>query len=122
MSNPRDKYYTKIYETLVDYNDRNNAPFSNEKIKQEMCKVMADEEAYARNIISDAHNVTVDTLCQTPVTPNTQGDNENSILTSERLNNSNSLSETLRVLKINNDGYYDSEKMMQKATLHTIQR
>ena len=75
-----------------------------------MCKVMADEEAYARNIISDAHNVTVDTFFQTPVTPNTQQENENAILTSERLNNSVILVETLKGLTINNDGYYDSEK------------
>ena len=32
MATPRDKYNTKIYETLVDYNDHNNAPFSNENI------------------------------------------------------------------------------------------
>ena len=32
MATPRDKYYTKMYETLVDYNDRNDAPLSNENI------------------------------------------------------------------------------------------
>ena len=32
MATPRDKYYTKMLETLVDYNDRNNTPFSNEKL------------------------------------------------------------------------------------------
>ena len=64
---------------------------------------MVDEEAYS-------HNVTVDTFCQTPVTPNAQGENENSILTSERLNNSDALAETLKGLTINVAIYYDSEK------------
>ena len=32
MATTRDKYYTKMLETLVDYNGRNNAPFSNEKL------------------------------------------------------------------------------------------
>ena len=29
---PRDKYYTKMLETKVDYNDRHNEPLSNENI------------------------------------------------------------------------------------------
>ena len=32
MATSRDKYYTEIYKTLTDYNDRNNAPLLNEKI------------------------------------------------------------------------------------------
>ena len=76
---PRDKYYTKMYETLVDYNDRNDAPFSNENIWQAIRKIMADKEVDSRNTTLDAHNVTVDIFCQTPVTPNTQGENQNSI-------------------------------------------
>ena len=32
MAIPRDKYYTKIYQTLVDYNYRKNATFFNENI------------------------------------------------------------------------------------------
>ena len=109
MATPTDKFYTKIYETLVDYNDRNNAPFSNENILQAICKVRADEEADSRNITLDAHNVTVDNFCQMHVTPNTQGDNENLILTRERLNNLDFLAETLKVLTINDAGYYDSD-------------
>ena len=83
MSNPRDKYYTKIYETLVDYNDRNNAPFSNEKIQQATGKVIAEEEADERNINVDTYNVTMDTLFHSTVTNNTQGETANTILTSE---------------------------------------
>ena len=71
MNTPIEKYYTKMYEPPVDYNDRNDAPFSNENIWQAVRKVMAGEEADARNITLDAHNVTVDTFCQTTVTPNT---------------------------------------------------
>ena len=74
-----------MYETLVDYNDRNNAALSNENILQAIHKFIAEEEADAYNINSDSHNVTVDTFWQTHVTPNTQGDNNNVILTSERL-------------------------------------
>ena len=95
MATPKDKYHTKMYKTLVDYNERNDAPVSNEKIQQEMRKLITKEEADARNITSDAHNTTADNFCQTPVTPNTQGKNENAILTSERLNNLDALSETL---------------------------
>ena len=32
MASPRYKYYENIVETLVYYNDRNNAQFSNEKL------------------------------------------------------------------------------------------
>ena len=95
MATPRDKYYTKMYKTLVDYNDRKDAPVSNEKIQQEMRKLITKEEADARNITSDSHNATADNFCQTPVTPNTQRENENAILTSERLNNLDVLAETL---------------------------
>ena len=97
MATQRDKYYTKMYETLVDYNDRNDAPLFNEKIQQAILKVISEEESDARNINSDVHNLTMDTFCQTPVTPNTQGENENAILTSETLNNSDALENFKRV-------------------------
>ena len=45
-----------------------------------------------------------------PVTPNTQGKNGNSIFTSERLNNLDALAETLKLLTINDAGYYESEE------------
>ena len=52
----------------------------------------------------------MDTFCQPPITPNTQGENANAILTSERLNNPDALAETLPGLTINHAGYYNSEK------------
>ena len=42
MATPRDEYYTDLLETLVNYNDRNNGPFSNEKIQQAVSRVMAE--------------------------------------------------------------------------------
>ena len=73
MATTRDKYYTKMLETLVDYNDRNNAPLSNEKLWQSISKFMSETEAEERNIISDSNNMTMDTVCQSPVTTNKQG-------------------------------------------------
>ena len=64
---------------------------------------------------SEAHNVTVDNLCQTPVTPNTQGKNANTILTSEMLNNSDALAETLKILIINDARYCESDKNGAKS-------
>ena len=110
MVTPRDKCYTKIYETLVDYNDCNDAPFSNDNIRQAIIKFIAKEEVDSHNITLYAHNGTADTFCQTPVTPNTKVENENMILTSERLNNSGVLAETLKGLTIIDSGYYESDE------------
>ena len=33
MATSRDKYYTKMYKNLIDYNDRNDATYSNENIR-----------------------------------------------------------------------------------------
>ena len=35
------KYYTKMLETLVNYNDRNNTILSNEKSRKAVSRVMA---------------------------------------------------------------------------------
>ena len=79
---------------------------SNEKIRDAIHRVIADEEEDAHNITSDAHNVNVDTLSQVS---NTQRDNENMILTSEKQDKSDALAETLKGLKINDAGCYESE-------------
>ena len=50
------------------------------------------------------------TFCQSPVTTNTKGQNANTILTSQRINNLDTLAETLKVLTINDAGYYNSGK------------
>ena len=118
MATPRDKYYTEMYETIVDYNDRNDAPFSNEDIRQATRRVISEEESDARNITSDSKNLTADTLCQTPVRPNTQGNNENVILTIERPNISDALAEIIIGSTINNAEYnelYSAKKKDAKG-------
>ena len=75
MTTLREKYYSKMLETLVDYNDSKNAPLSNDKLQQAMSTVTEKEEAEESNKIPDANNVTMDNFCQSPVTTNTQGDN-----------------------------------------------
>ena len=51
----------------------------------------------------------MDTLSQTPITPNKQGENENTILTREKRNNLNALEETIKRLTINDAGYYEAD-------------
>ena len=63
------------------------------------------EESDAYNKTSDDHNLTVGTFSQAP---NTQRDNTNAILKSEKLDKLYALEETLKDLKINNAGYYVS--------------
>ena len=46
MATPRDKYYTKMLETIVDYNDHHNAPLSNENLWQAISTVMAETEEW----------------------------------------------------------------------------
>ena len=57
----------------------------------------------------------MDTFCQSLVTTNTKEENANTILTSERLNNSDALIETLKVLTISDAGYYRSDKNHAKG-------
>ena len=42
MATTKEKYHTKMLETLVDYNDRSNAPFSNEKFRQVVSKLLTN--------------------------------------------------------------------------------
>ena len=67
-----------------------------------------------RKIISDANNVTMYTFYQSPVTTDSQGENENAILTSERRNNLDVLAKMLKGLtidsKIKDSAYYNSDK------------
>ena len=62
IATSREKYYTKIYDTLIGHNDRNNASLSNENIQDAIHKVITEEESDSHNITLDAHNVTSDTL------------------------------------------------------------
>ena len=99
MENSWDKYYKELLRTITDFNNRNDVPLFNEKIQEAIHKVIVEEE-------SDAHNVTADNFSQTP---NTQRDNSNSILTSEKLDKLEEMTETLKDLTINNAEYYVSD-------------
>ena len=52
----------------------------------------------------------MDTFSQSLVTPNSQVKNANAIMTSERINDSDAMAETLKGLTINDTGYYNSDK------------
>ena len=45
MATPKDKYYEKMLENLFNDNNHIYAPFSNEKIRQAVSKVMEETEA-----------------------------------------------------------------------------
>ena len=70
--------------------------FPHDNLRQEISTVMAETEEEESNIILDANNVTMDTLCQFPITTNTQEDNVNAIFTSERQNTLDVLAEILK--------------------------
>ena len=72
-----------MLESLVDYNDHHNSPFSYEKLRQVVSKVVAEMEEEELDSGHNANNVTMDTSChQSPVTTNTQGEIAN--VTNER--------------------------------------
>ena len=105
-----------MLETGVDYNDRNNVPFSNEKLIQAVSKVMAETEEEERDAKRNANNVTMDTFChQSPVTTNTQGKIAN--VKNERQISSDILEETIKGFNgltiqstINDSECYDLEE------------
>ena len=69
-----------MLKTLVDYNDRNNAPLSNEKLWQSVSELMAETEEEECESERNANNVTMDNFWhQSPVTTNTQGEIANVI-------------------------------------------
>ena len=56
IATSKDKYYTKMFNTLTGYNDRKNMPWSNANIIEAICKVMEEES------ITDDNNATADTF------------------------------------------------------------
>ena len=78
---------------------------SNDNNRYAIHRVIAEEEEDTHNITSDAHNVIVDNFSHIS---NTQRDNANEILTSEKQDKSDDMAETLKGLTINNAGYYES--------------
>ena len=111
MATTKEKYYTKMLETLVYYNDRNNEPLSNEKLRRAVSEFMAETEEEERDAEWNANYLTMDTfLCQSPVITNTQGEISN--VRNERRISSEILAETIKVFNeltiqstINNSEY-----------------
>ena len=64
MATPKDKYYEKMLETLVDENNLNSASLYNENLRQVVNKVMEETESeFERNI----NKITIDTSFQSPI-------------------------------------------------------
>ena len=62
---------------LVDYNDRKNAPFSNENIRQAVSRVMSGMEEGKRDAKRNANNLTMDTLSNHSTISPSQGEISN---------------------------------------------
>ena len=95
MATTKDKYCTKMLESLVDYNNLNNAPLSNENIRQAVTRIMAETEEKERDVERNANNVTMDTFFnQYPATINTQRKDAN--VENERRISLNILAKTIK--------------------------
>ena len=112
----KDKYYTNMMETIVYYNDHNNAPLSNEKLWKEVSRVMAETEEEELDAKRNVNNVTMDNLFHwSSATTNTKGEIKN--VTNERQISSDIMAETINWFNgftiqstINDSAYYDSEE------------
>ena len=122
------KYYTKMLDTLVDYNHRNNLPLSNEKLQQVVSKLIAEMEEEERDAKCNANDLTMDTFYNySPITTNTQGEIAN--MKDKRQISLGVLAETIKGLM---DLQFNQQstilniaiqrKMTQKAIQTAIQR
>ena len=62
MATPKEEEYTKMLETLVNYNDSNNGPFSNKKIQQAVSRVMSETEEEERDAERNTNHIAMDTI------------------------------------------------------------
>ena len=74
MATPRDEYYTKMLETLIDHNDRHNAPFYSEKFQQSVRIFMEENEKEERDVEHNVNNVTMDNFFNNYTISPSQGD------------------------------------------------
>ena len=74
IATPRYEYYLKMLETLIDHNDRHNAPLSSEKLRQAVSIVVAEMEEEERDAKHNANNVTMDTIFNHSTSSPSQGD------------------------------------------------
>ena len=69
MATAREKYFTKMLDSLHDDNHCHGTPLSSKKLQDEVIKVMEEEEKDAKRNVK---NVTMDTFFQSLFTINTQ--------------------------------------------------
>ena len=62
MATPKEEEYTKMLETLVNYNDSNNGPFSNKKIQQAVSRVMSETEEEELDAEGNTNHIAMDTI------------------------------------------------------------
>ena len=53
MANDKDNDWTEMYDTITDYNNQNQKPLSNMKIREAIDKLMLEEQAEANNVMVD---------------------------------------------------------------------
>ena len=56
MKNTKEKYWSEMYDTITNYNDRNYTPLSNTNIREAIDKEIMEEQAEANNATVDAFN------------------------------------------------------------------
>ena len=54
MGNVKNKYWTEVYDTITNYNDRNHTPLFNANIKEVIDKAMLEGQLEAKNAMLDA--------------------------------------------------------------------
>ena len=108
------KNYTKLLETVIDYNDHQNAPLSNGKLQQAISTVTTETEEEEPEAKRNSNNMTMDNFCQSPATTNIQRKNTN--IPNERQITLDILAEMLNVLTLHstiiNSAYYNTELMI----------
>ena len=77
MATPRYEYYTNMLKTLIDHNDRHNAPLSSEKLWQSFRRVMVETEEVEYDAKHNENNVTMDTFFNCSIISPSQGDIKN---------------------------------------------
>ena len=115
MATPKDKYYTKLLETLIEYNCHHNAPLSNETLRKAISTFMKEMEEEERDAKHNVNNVTMDTFYKSPFIINTKGNIAN--ISNESQISSKILAEIIKGFKgftlqskIYNSLYYHSEE------------
>ena len=72
MATAREEYYTKMLDSLLNYNDCHGTPFSSENLREAVIRVMAETEEEEKYAKRNVNNVTMDDFVHSPVTINTQ--------------------------------------------------